>query len=174
MTSLDPNEVARIEAIDFARRLVQLWQQTLGAELLGAYLIGRLTHGGFTQRYSDMELAIVTEVGLSRDALDRLKSEAGADRELGLESFDVLGRQALFSRPISATRIFARSNLYHLAGSCAKFCSRRNLRVEGTQDVPTDDPLSRSLLLQLDDRLHRLERRRRDVTEQKTPARARY
>jgi hypothetical protein len=64
MTSLDPNEVARTEAIDFARRVVQHWQETLGAELLGAYLIGCLAHAGFNRRCSDIDLAIVTGGGL--------------------------------------------------------------------------------------------------------------
>ena len=72
----DLNELARIEAIDFARRLVRRWQDTLGAELFGAYLIGSLAHAGFNRRYSDMDLAILTEAGLSQDALDSLKSEA--------------------------------------------------------------------------------------------------
>ena len=78
MTSLDPNEVARTRAMDFARRLVQDWQETLGAELLGAYLIGSLAHASFNRRYSDIDLVIVTEAGLPQDALDGLKSEAVA------------------------------------------------------------------------------------------------
>jgi predicted nucleotidyltransferase len=78
MTSIDTNEVARTEAIDFARRLVQHWQETHGAELLGAYLIGSLAHAGFNRRYSDIDLAIVTEAGLAQDELDGLKSEAVA------------------------------------------------------------------------------------------------
>jgi len=78
MTSVDTNEVARNGAIDFARRLVQHWQETLGAEFLGVYLIGSLAHAGFNRRYSDIDLAIVTEAGLSQDALDSLKSEAVA------------------------------------------------------------------------------------------------
>jgi predicted nucleotidyltransferase len=78
MTSVATDEAARTEAIDFARRLIQHWQDTLGAELLGAYLIGSLAHAGFNRRYSDIDLAIVTEAGLSQDALDNLKSEAVA------------------------------------------------------------------------------------------------
>ena len=78
ITPADLNELARVEAIDFARRLVQRWQDTLGAELFGAYLIGSLAHAGFNRRYSDIDLAIVTEAGLSQDALDSLKSEAVA------------------------------------------------------------------------------------------------
>ena len=78
MTSVATNEVARTEAIDFARRLIQRWQETLGADLLGAYLIGSLAHAGFNRRYSDIDLAIVTEAALSQEALDGLKSEAVA------------------------------------------------------------------------------------------------
>ena len=78
ITSVDSNEIAKTEAIDFVRRLVQHWQEALGAELLGAYLIGSLAHAGFNQRYSDIDLAIVTDAGLSQDALDGLKSEAVA------------------------------------------------------------------------------------------------
>ncbi len=78
MTSVATNEVARTEAIDFARRLIQRWQETLGADLLGAYLIGSLAHAGFNRRYSDIDLAIVTEGALSQEALDGLKSEAVA------------------------------------------------------------------------------------------------
>ena len=74
----DPNELTRTAAIDFARRLVPRWQDELGMPLLGAYLIGSLAHAGFNRRYSDIDLAIVTEAGLSQDTLDSLKSEAVA------------------------------------------------------------------------------------------------
>src|SRR5215813_11307583 len=65
-------------AIDFAHRMVQFLQATLGRELLGAYLIGSLAHGGFSRRYSDVDVAVVTEAGLSSLALDRLRNEAAA------------------------------------------------------------------------------------------------
>ena len=78
MISVDTNEIARTEAVDFARRLVEHWRETLGAELLGVYLIGSLAHAGFNRRYSDIDMAIVTEAGLSQDALDGLKNEAVA------------------------------------------------------------------------------------------------
>jgi predicted nucleotidyltransferase len=74
----DPNELARTAAIDFARRFVQCWQEALGTELLGAYLIGSLAHAGFNRRYSDIDLAIITAAGLSQDALDGLKGNAVA------------------------------------------------------------------------------------------------
>jgi hypothetical protein len=59
-------------AMDFARRIVPFWQAELGSELLGAYLIGSLAHGGFSRRYSDIDMALVTEAGLSPQALDRV------------------------------------------------------------------------------------------------------
>ena len=41
---------AQAAAVDFARRIVPLWQAALGPELLGVYLIGSLAHGGFSRR----------------------------------------------------------------------------------------------------------------------------
>jgi len=76
MTQADSDEFAKTAAIDFARRLVRHWQEALGTELLGAYLIGSLAHGGFSRRYSDIDVALVTTAGLSAQALDRLRSEA--------------------------------------------------------------------------------------------------
>ena len=78
MTHADPDEVARTAAVDFARRLVPYWQATLGTELLGAYLIGSLAHAGFSRRYRDVDVALVTEAGLSPQSLDRMRSEAAA------------------------------------------------------------------------------------------------
>jgi predicted nucleotidyltransferase len=76
MTHADPDEVARTAAVDFACRLVPYWQAAVGTELLGAYLIGSLAHAGFSRRYSDVDIAVVTEAGLSRQALALVRSEA--------------------------------------------------------------------------------------------------
>jgi predicted nucleotidyltransferase len=78
MTQIDADEPARAAAIDFIRRLVPHCQEVLGTELLGAYLIGSLVHGGFGRRYSDIDLALVTEAGLSPQALDRIRTDAAA------------------------------------------------------------------------------------------------
>jgi len=78
MTQADPDELARTAAINFARRLVPHWQKALGTELLGAYLIGSLAHAGFSRRYSDIDMALVTAAGLSPQVLDRVRSEAHA------------------------------------------------------------------------------------------------
>jgi len=78
MTEADPDQVARTAAVAFARRLAHDWRDALGAELLGAYLIGSLAHAGFSRRYSDVDMAIVTAAGLSAHALDRMRSDAVA------------------------------------------------------------------------------------------------
>jgi predicted nucleotidyltransferase len=72
------DESARTSAIDFADRIVALWQGALGSELLGAYLIGSLAHGGFSARYSDVDIALITEAGLSQQALDDGRGRATA------------------------------------------------------------------------------------------------
>jgi hypothetical protein len=76
MTHVDPDEPARTAAFDFSRRLVPHWQKALGTELLGAYLIGSLAHAGFSRRYSDIDMALVTTAGLSPQVLGRLRNEA--------------------------------------------------------------------------------------------------
>ena len=78
--SMDPaiDKSATAAAVDFARRTVPWWQSALGTELLGAYLIGSLAHGGFSRRYSDVDVALVTETGAPPQVLDRVRSEATA------------------------------------------------------------------------------------------------
>jgi predicted nucleotidyltransferase len=67
---------AQAAAVDFAHHIVPFWQAALGSELLGVYLIGSLAHGGFSRRYSDIDIALVTEAGLSPQTLDRVRSQA--------------------------------------------------------------------------------------------------
>jgi len=78
ITHGEANELAKTAAIDFARRLVPHWQEPLGIELLGVYVIGSAAHAGFSWRYSDLDIALVTAAGLSPQAHDRLRSEAVA------------------------------------------------------------------------------------------------
>src|SRR5271169_6329112 len=72
------DESAQAAAVEFARCIVPFWQAELGSELLGAYLIGSLAHGGFSRRYSDIDMALVTEAGLSPETLDRVRSQVAA------------------------------------------------------------------------------------------------
>jgi hypothetical protein len=63
-------------AASFANCIVPVWQAALGPELLGVYLMGSLAHGGFSRRYSDIDIAVVTETGLPTWALDHVRGEA--------------------------------------------------------------------------------------------------
>jgi predicted nucleotidyltransferase len=97
---------AEAAAIDFARRLVPLWEEALGSDLLGVYLLGSLAHGGFSARYSDVDIAVVTGAGLSAQVLEHVHREAAAlsadwgpklsvfwtDRRFGLGRFPPLDR----------------------------------------------------------------------------------
>jgi hypothetical protein len=97
---------AQAAAVDFARCIVPFWQAALGPELLGVYLIGSLAHGGFSRRYSDIDMALVTKAGLSPQTLDRVRSQAAAvsadwgaklsvfwaDRHFGVGRFPPLDR----------------------------------------------------------------------------------
>ena len=100
------NTSGQAAAVDFASRIVPLWQAALGPELLGVYLIGSLAHGGFSRRYSDIDMALITETGLSPQTLDRVRSQAAAvstdwgaklsvfwtDRHFGVGRFPPLDR----------------------------------------------------------------------------------
>jgi len=91
-------------AVDFARRTVPIWQAALGSELLGVYLIGSLAHGGFSRRYSDIDMAVVTQAGLSPQTLDRVRSKATAVSADWSEAFRVLDRPTFQVGPISSAR----------------------------------------------------------------------
>jgi len=110
----NPDEVASSAAVDLARRLVPRWQAALGTELLGIYLIGSLAHGGFSRRYSDIDIAIITEAGLTPQVLDRWRSEAAtlsadwgpklsvfwADRHFSIGRFPPLDRIDYLDHPV--------------------------------------------------------------------------
>jgi predicted nucleotidyltransferase len=114
MTYTNPDEVASSAAVDLARRLVPCWQAALGTELLGVYLIGSLAHGGFSRRYSDIDMAVVTEANLSSQTIDRLRGEATAlsadwgpklsvfwaDRHFTIGRFPPLDRIDYLDRPL--------------------------------------------------------------------------
>src|SRR5215510_5685801 len=79
-----PDNLAAAAARDFARTLSAQWQSQLGDDIIGLYLIGSLAHGGFSHRYSDIDLAVVSERTLTPAALDRLRAQAiGLSAELG-------------------------------------------------------------------------------------------
>ena len=82
--STDMNDTARTAALEFARALASLYRAQLGERLVGAYLIGSLAHGGFSHRYSDIDVVLVTEDGLDAATLTALRSLAAErDAKLG-------------------------------------------------------------------------------------------
>lgn len=104
-------------ALEFARRLVPFWQHALGSDLIGAYLIGSLAHGGFSARYSDVDMAVIAEHGLPQRLLDDTKTEAVAlspewgpklsvfwsDRAFGVGRFPPLDRLDYLDRAVALT-----------------------------------------------------------------------
>jgi predicted nucleotidyltransferase len=73
------NEMARTAALAFVRALASLYRAELGEQLIGAYLIGSLAHGGFSHRYSDIDVALVVEDGLNTAALTTLRALAAKE-----------------------------------------------------------------------------------------------
>jgi predicted nucleotidyltransferase len=73
-----PDSLAADKARSFARALAPRWQAQLGDNLRGAYLLGSLAHGGFSRRYSDIDLGVVTGNGLDAAALEAMRAEAAA------------------------------------------------------------------------------------------------
>jgi hypothetical protein len=70
------DDLAAAAAHDFARTLCAQWQSQLPGEVIGVYLIGSLAHGGFSRRYSDIDLALITERGLDQAAIKDLCAQA--------------------------------------------------------------------------------------------------
>lgn len=77
-TSPSVDSAAAAAATAFARDVAQAWADHLGARLVGIYLIGSLAHGGFNERYSDIDMALIVETLLPPDELDLLRSKATA------------------------------------------------------------------------------------------------
>ena len=78
------DDLAAAAACDFARTLSAKWQSQLAGEVIGVYLIGSLAHGGFSRRYSDIDLALITERGLDQAVFQGLRAQALAlSSELG-------------------------------------------------------------------------------------------
>ncbi|MCC6888814.1 MAG: nucleotidyltransferase domain-containing protein [Hyphomicrobiales bacterium] len=65
----------------FAATLAQRWQSQLGDSLLSVTLIGSLAHGGFSRRYSDIDIAVITDNGLTEAALEAMRMQAAAISE---------------------------------------------------------------------------------------------
>src|SRR5262245_13001982 len=73
-----PDVLAANAARDFAAMLAKRWQTHLGDGLLGVYLVGSLAHGGFSRRYSDIDVAVITKAGLTPTDLDAMRAATAA------------------------------------------------------------------------------------------------
>jgi hypothetical protein len=71
-------KAARDAAIAFAQGIAEFWRRRLAERVLGVYLIGSLAHGGFSRRYSDIDMAVVAEDGLEPADLDAMGEAAQA------------------------------------------------------------------------------------------------
>jgi predicted nucleotidyltransferase len=78
MTDLSPDSVAAATARDFSAALAARWELLMGADLLSVKLIGSLAHGGFSRRYSDIDLAVITERAITSADLDTMRGAATA------------------------------------------------------------------------------------------------
>lgn len=60
----------------FARGIADYWQGRLGERLLGFYLIGSLAHGGFSARYSDIDVGLISTDGLTELEIEAMRQHA--------------------------------------------------------------------------------------------------
>ena len=111
------NEMARTAALAYAHALAPLYRTQLGERLIGAYLIGSLAHGGFSHRYSDIDVALVTEDSLDTAAVTTLRALAAeqdaalsqklsvfwADRHFGTGRLPPLDRADYLDHAIAIT-----------------------------------------------------------------------
>ncbi|HEY3918971.1 MAG TPA: hypothetical protein VGL83_14345 [Stellaceae bacterium] len=65
-------------AREFARGIADDWQHRLGDRLLGVYFIGSLAHGGFSDRYSDIDMGLTSEDGVTQAEIDAMRAHAKA------------------------------------------------------------------------------------------------
>ena len=72
----DTDESARAAAVDFTRAVAAWWQEQLGDDVLGVYLLGSLAHGGFNRRYSDIDIAVIAKQPLTDDVRGAMKAHA--------------------------------------------------------------------------------------------------
>jgi predicted nucleotidyltransferase len=64
------------DARGFARGIADYWRGQIGERLLGFYLIGSLAHGGFSVRYSDIDVGLVSVDGVTPAEIDDMRQHA--------------------------------------------------------------------------------------------------
>lgn len=76
MVNVTPDQCTLAAAVDFTQRLGAVWSREIGGRLCGIYRIGSLAHGGFTGRYSDIDVAVTVDEPLIPDDLDLMRAKA--------------------------------------------------------------------------------------------------
>lgn len=64
------------QARGFARGMADYWQEQLGERMLGFYVIGSLAHGGFSTRYSDIDVGLVSTDGVTPNEIEAMRQHA--------------------------------------------------------------------------------------------------
>jgi hypothetical protein len=72
----DQDEPTRAAALALAEGMASFWSRRLGDRFIGAYVIGSLAHGGFSRRYSDIDMALLVEDGLDTVELAEMRAPA--------------------------------------------------------------------------------------------------
>jgi len=72
------NGPASASAIAFAHEVARLWERELADDFLGFYLIGSLAHGGFNERYSDIDVLLTAAKPLGPQVRDNVAQQATA------------------------------------------------------------------------------------------------
>src|SRR5215472_9067305 len=70
------NDAALAEARAFTQEIAERWWSEFAGRLLGIYRIGSLAHGGFSARYSDIDVAVIAKESLDAAALERMHAVA--------------------------------------------------------------------------------------------------
>lgn len=70
------NRDAAEQARRFARGIGDYWQEQLGERLLGFYLLGSLVHGGFSARYSDIDVGLIAAEGVTPAEIEAMRQHA--------------------------------------------------------------------------------------------------
>jgi len=84
------DQQVRDAATALAQGLAAFCENLLGRDFIGFYLLGSLAHGGFNRRYSDIDVALVSEHGIDEAQRQAFDVEA---RHLAP---DLAGRVSLF------------------------------------------------------------------------------
>jgi predicted nucleotidyltransferase len=70
------DQQVRDAAIDLAKNLAYFCEKLLEQHFIGFYLLGSLAHGGFNRRYSDIDVALISENGIDDTQHEAFDTEA--------------------------------------------------------------------------------------------------